>query len=238
MSSRWGALVVSVLTLAVWGGVSPVHGASPMVEKNLFAPERRPDVSEPAAQSSGGSSDAALRSLQLDAVMVFGETRRAILRSKARRTPQGIPRGQVESPYISVVEGDQVGDFKVVKIEAKSIQLEKDGQLHELSLFAEGKVVPPPPALPSGPMMDAPGLPPGLETPPAMPAGIGGGRVPPPQSLSPAMEQGAVGTLPGMPGSEHSESVNPLQVEGEEQPSADAEGSPSPEFSDESRQTP
>ncbi len=154
MLSRLGPFAVCVLFLSTLSVCPLAHGDSPMVEKNLFAPERRPDVAESPAPSAPGSSDAALRSLQLDAVMVFGENRRAILRSTGRRAPQGGAGGEAVSPYVSVKEGDQVGDFKVVKIEPRSIRLEKEGQLHELSLFAAGKVVPPPPPSPDFPQAD------------------------------------------------------------------------------------
>ncbi len=205
MLARLAPFTVSVLffsTLLVSPGV---HGSSPMVEKNLFAPERRPDVEETPTPSTARSSDAALRSLQLDAVMVFGENKRAILRSRGGRAPQRASDGQAGSPYISVREGDQVGDFRVVKIEQKSIRLEKDGQLHELSLFAEGKVVPPPPPLPDSPQGDVPGVTEDGEPPQSVPQELEGVSEEPPSDA--VADEGAVGVIPEAPAGESGDAL-------------------------------
>jgi hypothetical protein len=80
---------------------------------------------------------------------------------------------------MTVREGQQVGEYRVVKIEGKSISLEKDGQTYVLGLFAEGKISPPAPHAPVAPPPAQPapqGAPPGQQPPP----GVHAGGQPPP----------------------------------------------------------
>lgn len=128
-------------------------GAPIMVEKNLFSQDRKPPSPEsakppPQANKPGVS----VKSIQLDGVIVFGEDRKALLRVKGPTATGG--KGKQASPYVVVREGGRVGDYKVVKIETKSVHLEKDGQTETIALFAEGKVSPPIPQSPPG--MNAP----------------------------------------------------------------------------------
>ncbi len=128
-----------------------------MVDKNLFAQDRKPppaDLSAAAAQP--GKPGVALNAIQLDGVMIQGDTKKALLRLKS--PPAQADRKKNQSPYVTVHEGQRVGDFQVVKIEPKSVSLEKDGQVSVLSLFSEGKVSPqvPSPPVPPGPPVGAP----------------------------------------------------------------------------------
>ncbi len=71
-------------------------------------------------------------------------------------------KGQPVSPFVTVREGQIVSDYRVSKIEFKSISLEKDGQTFTIGLFAENKVVspasPPPALTPVQQPMAAPGV--------------------------------------------------------------------------------
>jgi hypothetical protein len=70
-------------------------------------------------------------------------------------------KGQFVSPFVTVREGETVSDYRVSKIEPKSISLEKDGQTFTVSLFAENKVLspaaPPPANTQPQPAAPAPG---------------------------------------------------------------------------------
>lgn len=143
-----------------------------MVDKNLFAQDRKPPSPESAAAPAAtGKPGMPITNIQLDGVMIKGNSRKALVRMKAASGGQAGKKGA--SPFMVVRENQQVGDFRVVKIEPKSISLEKDGQNFVISLFAEGKVVPPaaqPPAAAQPPRdenMTPPGqnqqgLPPGV----------------------------------------------------------------------------
>ncbi|HQN19540.1 MAG TPA: hypothetical protein PKV86_10385, partial [Syntrophobacteraceae bacterium] len=136
----------------VWFGSfwSNVTGAPIMVAKNLFARDRKPPSPEsdasPAQSNKPGLST---KSIQLDGVLMRGDERKAILRLKGQLP--GAEKGKGQKPYVTVKEGDKVGDFQVVKIENRSLSLERDGQTEVIYLFGEGKVVIPPPSVPSTP---------------------------------------------------------------------------------------
>jgi hypothetical protein len=145
-----------------------------MVERNLFAQDRKPPTDEPApAAPRGNSPGLSAKAIQLDGVFIHGDTKEALLRVKGQMPGKNKDKGQ--TPYVTVREGEKVADFQVVKIESRSVSLEKDGQIVVVNLFAEGKVVPPAPPVP---------LPPGAaqtsETPPDAQAGQGTMRLPHP----------------------------------------------------------
>lgn len=113
-----------------------------MIDKNLFAQDRKPPSPEAGVSSSRREKSAmGLGNLQLDGVMIRGNSKKALLRLKAQAAP-GAPKGN-RKPFITVQEGQQVGDFRVVRIEPKSVLLEKEGQMYTIDLFAAGKVVTP-----------------------------------------------------------------------------------------------
>ena len=102
----------------------------------------------------------------------------------------GADKAKAQNPYVTVGEGEKLGDFKVVKIEPRSISLERDGQTEEVKLFAEGKVVPPPPQVPAAsfPQPGQAPTPADMARPQAQP-----GVQPPPPPLS---QGGAQGNIP------------------------------------------
>lgn len=183
-----------VLGFPIFGGSTPV-----MVEKNLFAQDRKPpspDSVAPAPQANKPSLS--VKAFQLDGIIIHGNTKKALVRLKSGGPPgQGRHSGQ--SPYVIVSEGGQLGDYRVAKVELKSITLEKDGQMTVVNLFSEGKVSPPAPAGPA----------------PFNPAA--GGQPPQPGAGAPG-PQGARGPRGPMPGPVDMSGAN--AVPGENAPNA------------------
>jgi hypothetical protein len=180
-------IVLAAVVSAVFAATC--FAAPLIVEKNLFAMDRKPPSPEAAApapqQNKPGLSHT---QLQLDGVIIHGNSRKAIVRTKAMLPPTpGAKKPQ--SPFVTVREGQQIGEYKVVKIETKSISLEKDGQTFVIGLFAEGKVAPPAPPVPTvqpqqpGQEGGAPPAAPGQPGAPVQPAVHG--QVPPAQAPPP-----------------------------------------------------
>jgi hypothetical protein len=137
------------IPVAIFSFWSVGRPASIMVEKNLFAQDRKPPPPETASSTPQAKTPGlSVNTLQLDGVMIHGDNRKALIRFKGQ-VPHAMQGDKAKSPYLTLKEGERVGDFQVVKIEPKSVSLEKDGQVTVLSLFAEGKVVPPVPAAPA-----------------------------------------------------------------------------------------
>ena len=158
------------------GGTMPALSASLMIEKNLFAPDRKPPSPEAAAAPAQSNKPGlTAKAVQLDGVFIRGDTRKAILRMKGQIP--GADKAKPQNPYVTVKEGEKIGDLQVVKIDFRSISLEKDGQVEVVKLFAEGKVVPPPPPVPTTPAATPPSEaakgqgPPGSQAPPVAPPG-------------------------------------------------------------------
>jgi hypothetical protein len=168
-----------------------------MVEKNLFAQDRKAPPPESAVTVAPGAKPSmAISNIQLDGVMIQGNNRKAIVRLKNQA---GADKKKGQSPFVTVREGQQVGDYRVSKIEGKSISLEKDGQTFVIGLFAENKVVTPPapPVAVAAPANQPPG---GVPNQPGMPPQQMGGAVPQFQQG----QEGQVGmpppSSPGVPG--------------------------------------
>jgi len=126
--------------------------------------------------------------VQLDGVFIRGDTRKAILRVKGQIP--GADKAKPQNPYVTVKEGEKIGDLQVVKIDFRSVSLEKDGQIEKIDLFASGKVVPPPPPVPATPA---------AAPPPEAAKGQGspGGQAPP--VAPPGGNQPGVAQAPGAP---------------------------------------
>jgi hypothetical protein len=179
---------------AVWLWCFASNGActSLMVDKNLFSQDRKPPSPESAAQAPQPNKPGlSAKAVQLDGVFIRGDTKKAIVRIKGQLP--GADKTKAQNPYLTVGEGEKLGDLQVVKIEPRSISLEKDGQTEVINLFAEGKVMVPSPPVPTSP---APSLPPPQpgQTPPAGGQGQMGGQ--PPQPPMPPGQMG--GNMPGV----------------------------------------
>jgi len=134
----------------VWVCSFSSNGAcnSIMVEKNLFAPDRKPPSPESvAATPQPNKPGLSAKAVQLDGIFIRGDTKKAILRIKGQIP--GADKAKAQNPYIAVGEGEKIGDFQVVRIENRSVSLEKEGQTEVINLFAEGKMVVPPPPMPA-----------------------------------------------------------------------------------------
>jgi hypothetical protein len=171
--------ILWVFLFLVWGGVfNSICAAAPlMVEKNLFAADRKRPPSESADTSAKAAKPGmALGNIQLDGVIIKSDSKRAVLRMKDQLAGAAGKKGRPASPFVTVREGQMVGDYRVSKIESKSISLEKDGQTVTVGLFAKNKVVTPPSApptpAPAQPPMAAPEVAPqeaGANQPPGVP---------------------------------------------------------------------
>ncbi len=127
-------IAVGVACIGSTGAAAPL-----MIEKNLFAQDRKPPPPESAVSTAQPNRPGMpITNIQLDGVVIQGTAKKAIVRLK--NPGAGGDKKKVQSPFVTVREGQQVGDFRVTKIEPKSISLEKDGQTHVVSLFAENKV--------------------------------------------------------------------------------------------------
>jgi hypothetical protein len=174
--------ILSVFLLLLWGAVfNSICAAAPlMIEKNLFSNDRKPPPPESAdASQKPAKPGMALANIQLDGVMIQSNSKKAVLRMKTQPAGAADKKGQPASPFVTVREGQIVSDYRVSKIESKSILLEKDGQTFTIDLIAANKVVTPPaPSPPPAPVEQpaaAPGVapqeagagqPPGVQPPP------------------------------------------------------------------------
>ena len=170
--------ILWVFLLLVWGGAfnSICAGAPLMVEKNLFAADRKQPLPELADTSAKAAKPGmAIGNIQLDGVIIQSNSKRAVLRIKKQLAGAAGKNGRPASPFVTVREGQMVSDYRVLKIESKSISLEKDGQTVTVGLFAENKMVTPL-SVPPGPApvqqpMAAPGVAPqeaGANQPPGV----------------------------------------------------------------------
>ncbi|NLI80577.1 MAG: hypothetical protein GX443_02665 [Deltaproteobacteria bacterium] len=190
------ACMITVAGWALWAfmGVGFPASGPVMVEKNLFAQDRKPTSSETAtAAPQANKPGLNPKAVQLDGVLIQGETKKAIIRFKG--AVAGMEKDK-SSPFSTVREGEKIGEYQVVKIEPKSISLEKDGETIVVNLFAEGKVSPPVPPVPTSPAM-GPG--PGSQGTPQQ-GQVGGGAIRPPRTPRaprPSMPQGEA-VPPGM----------------------------------------
>lgn len=155
--------ILPVFLLLVWGAVfGSICSAAPlMIEKNLFANDRKPPPPESAdASLKPAKPGMALANIQLDGIMIQSNSKKAVLRMKNQPGGAAGKKGEPASPFVTVREGQIVSDYRVSKIESKSISLEKDGETFRIDLIAANKVVTPP----------APAPPPAsVEHPPAAP---------------------------------------------------------------------
>ena len=157
--------ILWVFLFLVWGGLfSSICAAAPlMVEKNLFATDRKPPPEFADASAKAFILGIAIGNIQLDGVIIQGNSKKAVLRMKGHPAGAAGQKGQPASPFMTVREGQMVSDYRLSKIESKSILLEKDGQTFTVGLFAEDKEVTQSPSLPPAPAhaqqpMAAPGV--------------------------------------------------------------------------------
>jgi hypothetical protein len=157
---------IALLSLLAWlviGVVGLVAAQEPlMVEKNLFSPERKA-METKGPEPTGEPPKLPKGAIQLDGVFLHGDVKKAILRVNPSMLKKPVAKGKTD-PFVTVSEDEQLGDYRVAKIEPRSITVEQRGSTFVVPLFAPGKVAPPPPKAPSGaagqpPPAGAPGAP-------------------------------------------------------------------------------
>jgi hypothetical protein len=105
-----------------------------MPPMNYIAPEEAPPQPEAEAILPNGLSGMKVSNIRLEGVIILGENRKALIRLKLPRVD--LEKKKWESPFRTVHEGQYVEGFRVVRIEPKSISVEKDGKAYKISLFA------------------------------------------------------------------------------------------------------
>jgi hypothetical protein len=149
--------LVSLLVLLLSMVAAPVGSTRAqepqMVEKNLFSPERKP-VETKSAESKGEPAKMPKGTIQLDGVFLRGDVKRAILRVNPSLLKD---KKKKTDPFVTVSENEQLGDYRIIKIEPRSITVEMHGTTFDVSLFAPGKVAPPPARQASAPPAGSPG---------------------------------------------------------------------------------
>ena len=133
------------------------YSAAVMVERNIFSPDRKPPTDEPApVVAQGNKPGVSAKSIQLDGIIIHGDAKKAIVRVKGQANPIPGDKNRGQSPYVAVKEGGRVAEYQVVKIEPKSITLEKDGQTYLVNLYSEGKILAPLAPIPTAPVAAVP----------------------------------------------------------------------------------
>jgi hypothetical protein len=135
-------MVALIPTAGLFLPESPAFASPLVVEKNLFSTDRKPTPPDSGGSASQSSTPAVPpKALQLDGIMIHGNTKKALIRLKGQMP--GKDKGKDNSPFVSVREGEKVSDYVVNKIGMKSVSLEKAGQTFEIYLYSSGKVLPP-----------------------------------------------------------------------------------------------
>lgn len=111
--------------------------SDPVVDNNLFAPDRSPHKASPQDVKA---PQAAPSDLQLDGVLLWGDKKFAVFKVN---TPALIGEEKArKSPYVTVSEGGQIGSYKVVSVQKSQVVLEQGGQQTTIQLFKATKQTP------------------------------------------------------------------------------------------------
>jgi hypothetical protein len=117
-----------------------------LVSANLCAQNDQTELEEPAPPEApppqpqaepilpNGLSGMKASNIRLEGIIILGDDRKAMIRLKVPKVD--LERKKWESPFRTVREGQDIEGFRVVKIEPKSISVEKDGKTYEIHLFA------------------------------------------------------------------------------------------------------
>jgi hypothetical protein len=112
------------------------------VETNLRAQQMDyipPDEPQPQPQAEPllpkGMQGMKASNIRLDGVLIRGNDRKALVRLRVPKV--NLEKKKWESPYRTVREGQDIEGFRVVKIEPKSISVEKGGKSYKILLFVE-----------------------------------------------------------------------------------------------------
>ncbi|MGV8073652.1 MAG: hypothetical protein AB2L11_03710 [Syntrophobacteraceae bacterium] len=162
-------LLVFVLLMGFLAHIPFCMAAPLIIEKNLFSQDRKP--SPPDASPAAGQPNAPslqVKAIQLDGIIICGDVKKALLRIKGQ-SPWPKEKDKQESPFFTVQEGEKVSEYKVLKIGVRSVSLERDGQVFDVNLYAEGKVLPPVASVPVA--THAVGVPPAQGQTPSQPDG-------------------------------------------------------------------
>jgi len=121
-----------VLSVLLGLGVVPsAHAGPAVVEKNLFSPERRPPSAPEIALTGRGQEQAIV---VLGIVAIGSSSPSALVRFR-----QGRPmNGQTGTKPLLVRAGDQVGDYRVHRIDPGGLVIEGGGKRYAVPISREG----------------------------------------------------------------------------------------------------
>ncbi|HQB30667.1 MAG TPA: hypothetical protein PLO86_07860 [Syntrophales bacterium] len=113
----------------------PESSYAPVVEKNLFSPDRKEPAAaqEPAAESKGEIAELKIpgKKVALYGVVLVDDFRKALITNLEKKGK--------ERDVIWVREGETVGTFKVARIEKDKVFLEENGRQYEIALYSDDK---------------------------------------------------------------------------------------------------
>lgn len=113
----------------------PESSFAPVVEKNLFSPDRKEPVAaqEPAAESKGEIAELKIpgKKVALYGVVLVEDFRKALITNLDKKGK--------ERDVVWVREGETVGTYKVSRIEKDKVFLEENGRQYEIALYSDDK---------------------------------------------------------------------------------------------------
>lgn len=125
----------TVLSVAVSTHAQDIQ--DPVVDNNLFAPDRSPHR---ISQSDTQSPKLSPSDLQLDGILLLGNKKQAIF--KVNPGILGDDKAK-KGPYITVSEGEQVGSYKIVAVQKLQVIVEQGGEQVIIPLVKSTKQPPP-----------------------------------------------------------------------------------------------
>lgn len=130
-------ITMTVTTLSVAMSVYAQDTQDPVVDNNLFAPDRSPHR---MSQSDAQSPKLSPSDLQLDGILLLGNKKQAIF--KVNPGILGDDKTK-KSPYITVSEGEQVGSYKILAVQKLQVVVEQGGEQVVIPLVKSTKQPPP-----------------------------------------------------------------------------------------------
>lgn len=159
----------------------PDSSFAPIVEKNLFSPDRKEPVveQEPAAGPKEDITELKIpgKKVALYGVVLVEDIRKALITNLEKKGK--------EREFVWIREGEIIGNFKVARIEKDKVFLEENGRQYEIALYSDDKPERRPVPVPEGkPTVIVPGEERKREVPSAPPA-VETKRSAPPPSPTP-----------------------------------------------------
>ncbi|MGC8720495.1 MAG: hypothetical protein ACP5TY_10875 [Thermodesulforhabdaceae bacterium] len=135
-------LVITLLGISVLNYArseeKAAEASDPIVDNNLFAPDRSP---RKASSQNVETPQASPSDLQLDGILFWGDKKFAVFKVNTQALA-GEEKTR-KSPYVTVPEGGQIGSYRVVSIQKAQVVVEQGGQQTTIPLVRSTKQPPP-----------------------------------------------------------------------------------------------